>query len=87
MGIQIHIKSKDMLKAGWTQGTEGIEYFEVDGEGNEYQNVYHFDLYIKGDTKLRSYTTGAFFADCNDWGSNKALFQSLGLFDIPHILS
>ncbi len=87
MGVQITIEAADMVAAGWTEVTEVQDYYEYDAEGNEYPAPYNLSVFIKGDVKLHSYTTGAFFADCNDWGSNKALFQSLGLFDIPHILS
>ncbi len=87
MGIQIHIKSKDMLKAGWTEVTEVQDYYEYDAEGNEHPAPYNLSVFTKGDVVLHSYFNGGFCADCNDWGSNKTLFKELGLFDIPHILS
>ena len=87
MGIQIHIKSEDMLKAGWVESTQQCDGYEYDAEGNEYPAPYNLSVFTKGEVSLHSYLDGGFYADCNDWGSNKALFKELGLFEIPHILS
>lgn len=83
MGIQIYIQGKDMVKAGWVQEIESEEYTDQD----DVPQIFERALWVKDDHVLGSYCLLDFCADCNDWGSNKALFQSLGLFDIPHILS
>jgi hypothetical protein len=80
MGIQITIEGKDMVAAGWT---EEIVLMHYEGE----PIVFEHSTWIKDDNFIGSYIPGCFCADCNDWGSNKALFIKLGLFDIPHILS
>lgn len=80
MGIQINIETSDMLKAGWTVHMESFGMHE-DGD------VLHYLVFTKGDMRLDSYSDSNFNADCNNWGNNKALFQELGLFALPHILS
>lgn len=87
MGIQIHIKGADMVKAGWTRVEEEHVHYTVDYEGNEVPEPYTVTAWSKGDSYLPSYVPGAFCADCNAWGTNKALFDELGLLKLPHILS
>lgn len=91
MGIQINIKHRDMLKAGWMQGCVEEPCLTIDNEGNEvvdFYTEYFYEKVIDGKpVRLYSYSDNSFNADCNQWGSNQALFKQLGLFELPHSLA
>lgn len=83
MGIQIYIAAKDMIAAGWKQAVETDYFINEDGDEESFETYY----WEKGGVEIGSYCALDFVADCNNWGSNKARFEKLGLFHLPHILS
>lgn len=87
MGTQIAIEREVLEEAGWTISSrvepaiwDDDEQFIVFPE-NECMVI------SKGDYVFTSYVSDCFFADCNNWGQNKALFAEAGLLDLPHILA
>jgi len=87
MGIQIMIETVDLIKSGW-QLSQAIDPEIRDDWTDEviYPESHHLVIH-KGDYEFHSYAPDCFSADCNAWGSNRALFEKAGLMDIPHILS
>ena len=87
MGIQINIKTKHMLAAGWHVYLETDEFHDPD-TGHVVETISYLVFHKPTeDIKLCSYSPDSFCADCNNWGQNKALFQELGLFNLPHKFS
>lgn len=84
MGTQISITSKVMVAAGWKEEEVGRQYVELDGDGEERVGYHYVSVFTKDNCQLTSYCNGSFFADCKEGGQNKALFQKVGLFDLPH---
>ena len=71
------------LARRFTMGTQiAIERKDLEKAGWEFVMVIR-----KGDYEFVSYCEDCFFADCNAWGNNRALFKEAGLLDLPHILT
>ena len=88
LGVQFHITKADLEQAGWQVGTEPYEYFNgTDEDGNETFSIAHNMVIRKDGHEFYSYFEDSFCADCNHWGTNRAMFMEAGLFDLPHIES
>lgn len=86
MGIQICIEREVLEAAGWECHVEDDYYEEQDDEGNDISKNYPILVIEKEGRIFYSYVEDCFFADCNDWGRNKARFVEAGLFDLEHTL-
>ena len=85
MGIQIVIEVEDLQAAGWQVSYDAHEMCV--GETHEGDPVFETltnMVITKANARAVSYSDNAFVADCNYWGSNRGLFESWGLLDIPH---
>ena len=96
MGQQLTIKKEIMEAAGWT----AAEVVVVEGywDTTQYDNYGEEPEWVpplvdrvwthpqKGSFGAYPVSSGDFFADCNPWGSNRALFEEAGLLDLEHCL-
>ena len=89
MGVQIFIEADVMFAAGWRR-EQRSEPAIIDHEtGETLYPAYSESIWTHPDHKqaLWSYDPVHFSADCNAWGSNRALFKDLGLFYLYHLLA
>ena len=87
MGIQITIEREALEDAGWKISS----HMEEEVWDDDFQFIVYpkqeYMVIEKGDYVFTSYVSDCFYADCNAWGQNRALFKAAGLLDLPHILS
>ena len=96
MGTQIVISAKQMRKAGFKAEQELVRENELcsycsgtypecpDCAGHGDGRAVYRTVFVKGETRLGSYSDDCFVADCRDGGNNEALFARLGLFELKH---
>lgn len=89
MGTQLHVKTVDLLKAGFTVE---ISLFVYKEEGEP--DYYDYRAHCKDSATGQSFYMNCFdslvdlWSDYNDWGSNKAVIKPfIDKYKIPHITS
>ena len=96
MGTQLYILASDMEAAGWksrdvvvSQGYWDTTLADNYGEEPEWvpavvvREWWHAEY---GVLSAYAVSGGDFFADCNEWGGNRPMFEDVGLFELPHTL-
>ena len=96
MSKQIVISAQQMTLAGFTRqqvvvakgymcpdcGGSNPDCDYCGGRGHGLDTVR--TMFVRGEDRLGSYSDDSFIADCSHWGSNRALFESLGLLALKH---
>lgn len=97
MGVQLNITAADMAAAGWS--SEDVEtqpgFWDTTAQDNDggapewvppiidrkWSHPQHGVLWAY------AVSSGDFFIDCNEWGSNRARCRAAGLFNLSHVLA
>ena len=83
MGTQLYILASDMEAAGWKSRDVVVSQGYWDTTLVVVREWWHAEY---GVLSAYAVSGGDFFADCNEWGGNRPMFEDVGLFEMPHTL-